>query len=97
MTLTPPSTVFYVPGTCPPVLFLRNDQDTLSPDSLYHSGDCKDAFRDGVQVKDRKWYLKTYRDTFVAKEAVDFLVDLDMASTREDAMQLAKEYDIYDI
>jgi hypothetical protein len=45
-------------------------------------------------VKDRKWYLKTYRDTFVAKEAVDFLVDLDMASTREDAMQLAKEYDI---
>jgi hypothetical protein len=45
-------------------------------------------FKKHVEIKDRKYHLKTYKECFVGKEAVDFLVEAGHAATREDAVAL---------
>lgn len=49
-----------------------------------------DSFRDGVDVRDRKYLLKTYKNCFVGQEAVTFLVSSGHAETREDAVALGR-------
>eukprot|EP01122_Echinamoeba_exundans_P004856 TRINITY_DN15073_c0_g1_i1.p1 TRINITY_DN15073_c0_g1~~TRINITY_DN15073_c0_g1_i1.p1 ORF type:complete len:1225 (-),score=224.48 TRINITY_DN15073_c0_g1_i1:118-3792(-) len=67
------------------------------------------AFRKGVEVKDRKYHLKTYPQCFIGTEAVDWLVNHHWANTREEAeavgnrilqkgvfQHVAKEHDFRD-
>lgn len=42
----------------------------------------------GVELKDRKYRLSTYKNSFVGKEAVDILVEKGYCKTREEAVQL---------
>lgn len=63
-----------------------NDQDELCT-GLECVGE---ALRSGVQVKDRKYRLQTYKQCFVGKEAVDFLVDNGYAGSRADAVMIGQ-------
>lgn len=47
-------------------------------------------FKENVQVQDRKYHLKTYKECFVGSEAVDYLVESGATSTREDAVELGR-------
>jgi predicted ATPase len=53
----------------------------------------------GLNVKDRFYKMKKYRNCFVGSEAVDFMVQAKLASSREDALALGKElmetYDLF--
>lgn len=54
------------------------------------------AFRKGVEVKDRKYHLKSYPQCFIGTEAVDWLVNSHWANTRDEAEamgnRLVKKY-----
>ena len=73
------------------------DTDTISPDDLT---DLAEAFRKGVELKDRKYRLTTYKQCFVGSEAVDFLMSSGAAEAREDAVQLgnalSEEYHLFE-
>jgi len=47
-------------------------------------------FKQNVQIEDRKYHLKTYKECFVGKEAVDYLVNSGAAATRQDAVELGR-------
>ncbi len=47
-------------------------------------------FKKNVQVEDRTYRLKTYKQVFVGSEAVDYLVASGATATREDAVELGK-------
>eukprot|EP00977_Amphora_coffeiformis_P014618 scaffold4133_cov146-Amphora_coffeaeformis.AAC.2 len=49
-----------------------------------------EAFQKNVQIQDRKYRLKTYKDCFVGKEAVDYLVNSGAAPNRLDAVELGR-------
>jgi predicted ATPase len=53
----------------------------------------------GLNVKDRFYKLKKYQNCFVGSEAVDFMVQAKLASSREDALALGKQlmenYDLF--
>jgi hypothetical protein len=49
-----------------------------------------EAFKQNVQIEDRKYRLKTYKDCFVGKEAVDYLIQSGGAPTRQDAVELGR-------
>jgi hypothetical protein len=44
----------------------------------------------GVELKDRKYLLSTFKNCFVGKEAVDFLIEHGYCKTREDAVDLGQ-------
>mmetsp|Transcript_60115 Transcript_60115/g.178238 ORF Transcript_60115/g.178238 Transcript_60115/m.178238 type:complete len:426 (-) Transcript_60115:79-1356(-) len=44
-----------------------------------------------VEVKDRTWRLKKYRQCFTGSEAVDFLVGKDFATSRKAAVEMGKK------
>eukprot|EP01130_Rhizamoeba_saxonica_P015561 TRINITY_DN7021_c0_g1_i2.p1 TRINITY_DN7021_c0_g1~~TRINITY_DN7021_c0_g1_i2.p1 ORF type:complete len:427 (+),score=88.47 TRINITY_DN7021_c0_g1_i2:45-1325(+) len=46
---------------------------------------------DGIVVKNRKFRLKTYKDCFVGTEAVDFLVNNQLATSRLEAVNIMNE------
>jgi pyruvate/2-oxoglutarate dehydrogenase complex dihydrolipoamide dehydrogenase (E3) component len=48
------------------------------------------AFKENVELKDRKYHMKTYQQCFVGSEAVDYLLNSGEASNREDAVQIGK-------
>lgn len=48
------------------------------------------AFKDSVELKDRKYHMKTFQQCFVGSEAVDYLLNSGEASNREDAVQIGK-------
>jgi pyruvate/2-oxoglutarate dehydrogenase complex dihydrolipoamide dehydrogenase (E3) component len=48
------------------------------------------AFKEGVELKDRKYHMKTYQQCFVGSEAVDYLLNSGEASNREDAVQIGR-------
>jgi hypothetical protein len=52
--------------------------------------DLAESFRKGVEIKDRKYRLSTYKQCFVGSEAVDFLVASGAAETREDQFSSAR-------
>ena len=45
-------------------------------------------FRAGVEIKDRKYRFSIYKNCFVGKEAVDFMIEEDLANTRHEAVQV---------
>ncbi|CAB9515043.1 Dihydrolipoyl dehydrogenase [Seminavis robusta] len=47
-------------------------------------------FRSNVDIKDRKYRLKTYKQCFVGSEGVDYLLETGHAQTREDAVMLGR-------
>jgi len=49
-----------------------------------------EAFKANVKIEDRKYLLKTYPQCFVAREAVDFLVQSGAAASRQDAVELGR-------
>ena len=49
-----------------------------------------EAFRQGVSIEDRKYHFKTYKQCFVGKEAVDYLVQSGAAANRQDAVELGR-------
>lgn len=49
-----------------------------------------EAFKQNVKIEDRKYHLKTYKECFVGKEAVDYLVASGAAPTRQDAVELGR-------
>lgn len=49
-----------------------------------------DALRVGIEVKDRTWRLRTFKNCFMASEAVDFLVSNNYAKTRKQAVRLGQ-------
>jgi hypothetical protein len=49
-----------------------------------------EAFKENVKCEDRKYLLKTYPRCFVAKEAVDYLVQSGAALNRQDAVELGR-------
>lgn len=49
-----------------------------------------DNFRSNVDIKDRKYRLKTFKQCFVGSEGVDYLLETGHAQTREDAVQLGR-------
>ena len=58
------------------------------------------AFKKNVKLEDRRYYLKTYKNSFVGTAAVSFLVDSGYAASREDAVRLgqilASEYHLFE-
>ena len=50
--------------------------------------------RSGVEVKDRKYHLKKYKQCFVGREAVDFMVTSGWAKSRADAVRIGLELQI---
>lgn len=44
--------------------------------------------QNGVELKDRKYRLSTYKNCFVGKEAVDFLVENGYCTSREEAVHM---------
>lgn len=77
--------------------FQSNSTNMSTEDTL---DDLAEAFRKGVELKDRKYRLTTYKQCFVGTEAVDFLVSSGAAETREDAVQLgtalSEEYHLFE-
>jgi hypothetical protein len=73
---------------------------TMSVSDVRSLGDIARLFRSGIQVSDHKWRLKTYRDSFVGKEAISFLLESGMAKTRDDAVKLGRmlvdEYKLFE-
>ena len=58
-----------------------------------------DYFRRGVEVKTHTYRFKAFRETFIGNEAVDFLVNSNLADTRRNAValgrRLADELDLF--
>jgi len=52
--------------------------------------DIAEAFKENVEIQDRTYHLKTYKDCFVGKEAVDYLVNSGAASNRLDAVEVGR-------
>lgn len=52
--------------------------------------DLAESFLADVEVKDRKYHLKTFKKVFVGKEAVDALISSGSAKTRDDAVCIGR-------
>lgn len=52
--------------------------------------DIANNFRANVDIKDRKYRLKTFKQCFIGSEAVDYLLETGHAQTREDAVTLGR-------
>jgi len=51
-----------------------------------------ERFRSGCAVCTHTYHLKKYPNTFVGSEAVDFMLSVNLASTREDAVFLGQQF-----
>ena len=67
----------------------RSDSDTYSEHSLSLIEIASRMTR-GVMVKDRMYKFRTYKSCFVGCEAIDFMVQARIASSREEAVQLGR-------
>ena len=45
----------------------------------------------GLEVKDRRYHLKSYKNCFVGSDAVQFMVSSGLTSTEEDALLLGNQ------
>eukprot|EP00808_Paulinella_micropora_P021450 g26999.t1 len=50
-----------------------------------------ETFIQGVEIKDRRYRLKTYRNCFVGTKAIDWMVENDKARTRDEARLILNE------
>jgi hypothetical protein len=59
-----------------------------------------EIFQKGVDVQDRRFHLRLYKNCFVGSEAVDFLVGSNLAESRTEAVDigrsLAREYSLFE-
>lgn len=49
------------------------------------------AMQKEIKIRDRRWYHKVYKKCFLGSDAVTFLVNSGVASTREEAVQVGRE------
>lgn len=70
---------FYLPG-----IMTSISQDTTTLEQVAQ------GFRNNVLVQDRKYRLKTYKQCFVGAEAVDYLIESGVATSRDDAVQVGR-------
>jgi hypothetical protein len=49
------------------------------------------TMRENIEVENRRWYHKTYEDTFLGSDAVTALVNMGAAKSREEAVQLGRQ------
>mmetsp|Transcript_1716 Transcript_1716/g.3779 ORF Transcript_1716/g.3779 Transcript_1716/m.3779 type:complete len:697 (-) Transcript_1716:67-2157(-) len=75
----------------------QNGQRNTKDDTLDDDNNNKDllqqiasSFRSGVEVKDRKYRLMTFKQCFIGSDAVDFMVSNGIASNREEAIKLGQ-------
>lgn len=73
-------------GVSPPPIPRRSVSITSALEKLAHT------FADGVCVGTHTYHLRRYRNTFVGKEAVDFMLQANLAATREDAIFLGQRF-----
>lgn len=52
--------------------------------------DIANCFRNGIKVSNHTYHLKTYKNSFVGSEAIDFIVESGMSKTRDDAVKLGR-------
>ncbi len=64
---------------------------STSGDEMYGLREVSKALESGLEVKDRKWHLRTYADCFIGTDAVDFLIINGYARTRADAVKLGRK------
>jgi pyruvate/2-oxoglutarate dehydrogenase complex dihydrolipoamide dehydrogenase (E3) component len=64
------------------------EQKQANMDVTYY--EIASEIRSGVDFADRKYHLSTYKNCFVGKEAVDFLLAKGYAGTREEAVRLGQ-------
>jgi hypothetical protein len=50
-----------------------------------------EAMRKEMKAKDRRWYHKVYKRTFLGADAITYLVNKGAAETRKEAVQLGRE------
>ena len=50
--------------------------------------DISERMRQGLEIRTRKWLLKSYPDVFVGKDAVTWLVENKFAKNRDDAVAI---------
>ena len=80
------------------------DESSLTlPDSSYNIGvrktpkerltliEIADKLQRNVEVRDRTYHLKKYPQCFVGSEAVDYLVESNLAPSREDAVRIGND------
>ena len=75
------------------------DPDDIDLDDVAAIVQKAKQFHDLMDVKDRKYGLRTFKDCFVGSEAVDRLLEAGLAKSRDAAVQLgrilAKEVDLF--
>lgn len=67
-----------------------NPDQTKSHTMEITAYDIASLLKHGVEVRDRKYRLSTYKNCFIGKEAVDFFIENGYSITREDAVQLGQ-------
>jgi hypothetical protein len=87
--------------------FFFSQDDDLSSSFLKSSSsswkkdleDARDFFRDNIKLVDHTYRLKTYKNTFTGKEAVDLFLTAGITSSRQDAVLLGRalmvEYNLF--
>jgi hypothetical protein len=63
--------------------------DILKPSRLL--ADQAEAFREGVDIRDRKHHMKTLKSCFIGSEAVDVLFFSGIANSRHEAIQIGRK------
>jgi hypothetical protein len=73
-------------------LFYRfNVGDPCEERTLSNLRSLAQQFVDGVDVKSNRYRLRTYHNTFTGKDAVSFMVNSEMAKSRDEAVELGKK------
>jgi hypothetical protein len=73
---------------------MRTTQDNLQRQGLYGHEclyDTASAMLQNVEVKDRKYHMKTYNNCFVGSEAIDFLMGYLQLPSRKEALKIAQQ------
>lgn len=75
------------------ILTLNQAEDcpSLSSEQSLSLPDVAQKVIRGVQVRDRRYKLRTYRKCFVGSELVDFLVQARISASRDDAIELGNQ------
>ena len=63
---------------------------SIEDDDLHDLKEIGKALEAGVEVKNRKWHLRTYSDCFIGADAVTFLIINGYVRTRPDAVKLGR-------
>ena len=67
----------------------NNDTAMLSSECLEKA----DEFQSLVDIQDRRYRFKTYRQCFVGREAVDAMIRAELVNSRQEAVELARTFE----